>query len=147
MWSRKCIQTAYPGQSRSHPLDAHLHQGGGGAGVPRGTCTGHWHTNTKALVFAATSRGGGGAHCDGGCRPPVALHRDRPLPGPDSPSLKLGPGLLGADAPRRRSTGSYYLSPQLVGPRRWRVPSPTYAPVAATAAWTGPFVLTSAGPC
>ena len=42
-------------------LDAHLDRGGGVAGAPRGTCTGHWHTNTRARVSGGTARGGGGA--------------------------------------------------------------------------------------
>ena len=44
-------------------LDADLDRGGGGAvaGVPRGTCTGHWHISTRALVSGGTARGGGGA--------------------------------------------------------------------------------------
>ena len=34
---------------------------GGGAGVPRRTCTGHWHTNTKTRLSGGTAHGGAGA--------------------------------------------------------------------------------------
>ena len=44
------------------PLDADLDRGGGAVtGAPRGTCTGHWETNTEARVSGGTARGGGGA--------------------------------------------------------------------------------------
>ena len=35
--------------------------GGAVAGAPWGTCTGHWHINTRALVSGGTALGGGGA--------------------------------------------------------------------------------------
>ena len=39
----------HPPANTGPPLDEDLHQGGGGGiGVPHGTCTGHRHTNTKA---------------------------------------------------------------------------------------------------
>ena len=39
------------------PLHVHLHPGG----LPRMTCTGQWHTSTKARLYEGTARGGAGA--------------------------------------------------------------------------------------
>ena len=60
LWSPRSILAVSTGVYRSPRLTQIWTGGGAVAGVPRGTCTGHWHTSKRALVSGGTARGGGG---------------------------------------------------------------------------------------
>ena len=60
-WSPRSTRALSTGVYRSPRLMQTCTGGGAVAGVPRGTCTGHWHISTKARVSGGTARGRGGA--------------------------------------------------------------------------------------
>ena len=61
LWSPRSSPAASTGEYQSPRLMQTCTGGGTAAGEPRGTCTGHWHTSTKARLSGVTARGGGGA--------------------------------------------------------------------------------------